>query len=495
MKILLIDPPTNCFTGLIKRGYPVGLCMLAAAVKREGLAEIAVFDVDKSFQKTNGLSFTRQRSHMESFLSGVNDRDHGVWDLIMNVLRNFRPDIVGITSMTIQYASALRVAEIVKAWRSECLVIMGGAHANVMPRGMIEWPSTDVVVKGEGEEALVELVRRRRAGVGGFADIDGVITKDYQERRDAPPLEVKDLDALPMPDRDALVDRESFSSEDMGLIISSRGCPYHCSYCSNFSRKTRFRSVENICREMSEVRDKYGTIQFMFKDDTFTLNRRRVEAFCGLIREKVGDVLWECATRLDLIDDMLIRRMKEAGCNRIGAGVESGDEEILAIFDKKLTLEQIRSGASILNGNKMFWTAYFMVGLPMEREGQIMKTVSFMKELGPGYSAVGVYKPYPGTRLFEYAKAKGLVCGDVPNDHYFRTNPVDYFFVDPRKRSLFMGQEQYDRLTRYVMDEFERYNRRSVCIFKRAFSRRKMYLRQPGNLVTDVMRAGRWFFS
>jgi len=495
MKILLIDPPINCFTGLLKRGYPVGLCMLAAVVKREGLAEVAVFDVDKCFQKTTGLSFTKQRSHMGRFLTGVNDKNHPVWDSIVRILKDFKPDIVGITTMTIQYASALRVAEIVKAWRPECLVVMGGAHANVMPHGMIEWPATDVVVKGEGEDAFVELVRRYRSGVRELADIDGVITKEHKEHLDALSLEVKSLDALPMPDRSALLYRESFSSEDMGLMITSRGCPYRCSYCSNFSRKTRFRSVDNILQEMSEVRSKYGTIQFMFKDDAFTLNRRRVEAFCDLLLRDKGVVLWECATRLDLIDNPLVRVMKAAGCNRVGVGVESGDEEILKMFDKQLTLAQIRSGADVLNRNRMFWTAYFMVGLPMENEEQIVNTVSVMRELRPSYAAVGIYKPYPGTRLFEFAKEQGLVDEKMSNDHFFVTNPVDYFLVDPRKRSAILKQERLDRLTRYANEQFENYNRGWPRIFKRACSRRKLYLRQPKSLMIDLVRAGRWLFS
>ncbi len=495
MKILLIDPPTNCFTGLIKRGYPVGLCMLAAVVKREGLADIAVYDADKAFLHTVGLSFTKQRMHMDRFLAGVNDGDHPVWATITRVLQEFQPDIVGITTMTIQYASALRVAKLVKAWRSNCLVVMGGAHANVMPRGMIDWPSTDIVVKGEAEEAFVELVRRYSSGSREFADIDGVITKDHRSHLDTAPLEVRDLDQLPMPAREALLHPESFSAEDMGLMITSRGCPYRCSYCSNFSRKTRFRSVENIFREISEVRSKYGTIQYMFKDDTFTLNRRRVDTFCSRLPSECGGVLWECATRLDLIDDPLIQMMKKAGCNRIGAGVESGDEEILKIFDKQLTLEQIRTGASVLNRNNMFWTAYFMVGLPMEREEQIQKTVSLMRDIGPSYAAVGVYKPYPGTRLFEYARVRGLVDEQVTNEHFFKTNPVDYFFVDPRKRSLFLKQERMDDIMQSATAAFEKYNRGWRRIFKRAVSRRSLYVRQPKSFVTDVVRAGRWLIA
>lgn len=495
MKILLIDPPTNCFTGLIKRGYPIGLCMLAAVAKQENIAKVNVYDVDKSASAVDGLNFTDQRHNMARFLEGVKDSAHPIWKEINNRLASFQPDVVGITTMTIQYAAALQVARVVKDWNRSCPVIMGGAHASVMPHGMIAWPYTDIVVKGEGEEVFLEIIKRLKTRQKRIEDLPGVITKNTPQKSLEPPLEVKALDALPFPDRHALIHLNRYSPEDMGLLLTSRGCPYRCSYCSNFSRMTRFRSVENVLEEIVQVQKTFGTKQFMFKDDAFTLQRKRVETFCQEILKRKISILWESATRLDLLDDPLVKLMKKAGCNRIGVGVESGDEEMLRIYNKRLTKEQIRKGTDILNRNKIFWTGYFMMGLPMEREEQICRTLEFMQELSPPYAAIGIYKPYPGTKLFELAEELNLVNADVPNDHFFHTNPVDYFFMDPHQRCAYISEQRLAELTSQLERAFERSNKSLSNIIKRGLARKRLYFNDYKSFLIDCKRAIRWLMS
>ena len=492
MRILIIDHPVNCFTGLMKRGYPIGLCMLAAIAKQENVPEVKVFDVDKSVSHSYGLHFTDQRRNMAVFLEGVNNKQHAVWQEIRRTLESFKPDLVGITAMTIHYASSLRVAEIVKEWNPACTVVMGGVHASIMPRGMVEWPFTDAVVRGEGETPFREIIRRANSGITDFSDISGVITKATPDKVNHPPSEENDLDSLPLPDRTALISMENFSPEDLGLILTSRGCPYRCSYCSNFTRKTRFRSVYNVIEEISEVKINYGTFQFMFKDDSFTVDRNRVNSFCQTLLDKNLKLLWECTTRLDLVDDLLIRHMKKAGCNRVGVGVESGDEEMLKIFNKKLTKEQIRKGTDILNRNNMFWTGYFMMGLPMEREDQILRTLDFMHELRPPYAALGIYKPYPGTRLFKIAVELGLVDDNVPNEYFFSTNPVDYFFRDTHKRMAYIPERRAKELTLIMEKEFERSNKKLKNLFRRAIARKNLYIKDYKSFFIDLKRVANW---
>lgn len=492
MRILLIEPPTNCFTRLIKRGYPIGLCSLAAIAKKEGVGDVKVYDVDRSGPPLDNLDFANQRANMARFLAGVNNTEHPVWQELRRTLEEFRPDVVGITTMTIQYASALRVGEVVKKWSKDCTVLMGGAHASVMPRTMIEWPYVDAVVKGEGEDAFREIIHRLGCGGQDLAGIPGVITKHCLDQLDALPLEVDDPDALPFPDRSALMAVDRYSAEDMGLMVTSRGCPFRCTYCSNFSRKTRFRSVENVLAEVDQVRKAYGTTQFMFKDDSFTVNRRRVEALCKTIIERRIPFRWEATTRLDLLDDSLIRLMKKAGCNRIGAGVESGDEAMLKVYNKRLTKDQIRKAASILRRNRVFWTAYFMMALPMEREEQIHRSLQFMKELRPRYAAIAVYKAYPGTKLFTMAEELGLVDSKVDNDHFFLTNPVDYFLKDPKHRCVYIPEERLNALTAEMEREFERSNKSIPNMLRRALSRYELYLRDRRAFLVDLRRALRW---
>lgn len=492
MKVLLIEPPINAFTGLVKRGYPIGLCMLAAVAHREGLAEVKVYDVDKSAAPSDGLDFVNQREHMARYLSGVGDPNHAVWSPLRQALATFQPDVVGITTMTIQYASALQTARIVKEWNRDCVVMMGGPHASVMPRLMIDWPHTDIVVKGEGEDAFLEILKRLHVNRRDVEGIPGVITKNNSGDAETPPQEVDRLDDLPFPDRSALMKPESYSPEDMGLILTSRGCPYHCSYCSNFTRKTRFRSVANVLAEVGEVQKVYGTKQFMFKDDSFTLRRERVADFCRQIVEQRIDMLWECTTRLDLLDDGLMSLMKRAGCNRVGVGIESGDDEMLSVYNKRLTKQQIRERVKVLQRSGIFWTGYFMMALPMEREEQVLKTLEFMTELKPSYAAIGVYKPYPGTRLFTMAEELGLVNSHVDNAHFFNTNPVDYFLADPHRRCAYIPEERLAELTTRLQAAFEKSNKRLSHVLGRAFSRRKLYLAEPKSMLLDLRRAVKW---
>ncbi len=492
MRILLIEPPTNTFTGLIKRGYPLGLCTLASIAREEKVEAVKVYDVDKSHAKTYGLNFTDQRQNMSLFRSAVNNEQHPIWREVERTVGLFRPDLVGITTMTISYASALRVAQLVKKWNRDCTVIMGGAHANVMPKAMIEWPFTDAVVKGEGEEAFRTIVRRLGSGSSRLSDIPGVITKETPEKLFDLPLEIDNLETTPLPDRSALLDPECFSPEDMGLILTSRGCPFHCSYCSNFTRKTRFRPVESVIQEIVEVNKRFGTFQFMFKDDSFTLNRKRIVSLCESLLTSKINVLWESTTRLDLIDESLIRLMKRSGCNRVGVGVESGDEEMLQVLNKRLSKERIVAGTRLLKRQNVFWTGYFMMGLPMETEDQLLKTLKFMKQLRPPYAAVGIYKPYPGTKLFDMAMNMGLVESDVTNEHFFETNPVDYFLKDPHRRNIHMSEARLNELTTLMEREFDRWNKSPRNLIKRAFARRRLYYRSPSSFATDVMRAAKW---
>ncbi|MEI6135469.1 MAG: radical SAM protein [Desulfomonile sp.] len=493
MRVLLIAPPVNSFTGLIKRGYPLGLCMLAAIAKQEKVESVFVYDADKCYSITHGLNFTDQRQNMAAFIHGVNNPEHPVWHHMRLTLLELNPQLVGITTMTADYASALKVAQMVKEWNSDCTVIMGGAHASVMPKIMIEWPYTDAVVKGEGEEPFRAILRRLGTGSTNFEDLTGVITKESIKKADETPLEVEDLDALPFPDRSALLSPEKYSSEDMGLMLTSRGCPFRCSYCSNFSKLTRFRSTDHVLEEIDKVQREFGTFQFMFKDDSFTLSRKRVEGFCVTVARRGFKFLWESTTRLDLIDDRLVEIMKRAGCNRVAVGIESGDDAILKLMNKKLTKDKIRFATSLLTSNGLFWTAYFMMGLPIEDETHLRATLEFMKELQPPYAAIGIYKPYPGTKLFELAENSGLVSSNVSNEHFLTNNPVDYFLTAPPKRSLYLSADRLDALANFMEKEFDKWNKSFANMARRAFSRRQLYLRHPTSLMIDLTRAAKWF--
>jgi radical SAM superfamily enzyme YgiQ (UPF0313 family) len=303
-------------------------------------------------------------------------------------------------------------------------------------------------------------------------------------------MSINNLDEIPIPSRDLLMGIENFTSEDMGVIITSRGCPYSCTYCAcpKMWKGVRYRSIDNVIEEIQQVMREYGTTQFAIYDDTFTINRQRVLEFCKtLINEKIN-INWTCTTRLDLLDDEQLIMMKKSGCNNVKVGVESGSPEILEIMKKKEDKDDIRQGSSLLRKHGFFWSGYFMMGLPMETKKDIMDTLEFMKELKPNFAQMSIFLPLPGTELFSLGMNLGLYKSKMNIDEFFSMNPDDYYFVDPNRRVTTMGIEEFNKIQDYVFESFHRYNSRFSGLFSRAISRRKTYINDPKLLFRDIKR-------
>ncbi len=491
MKILLIDPPFKSFTGFVNFYYPIGLGYLAA-VLRKASYKVDIFDVD-ALNKEDDVDFSQEYKRLESYRQGLNNDKHKVWGQIKEVLDTYRPDLVGITAMTPKFGSVLKVAEIVKKWNLKCLVVVGGPHPTLLPDQTLKSQNIDIIVKGEGEETFLELVEAVKDNKK-LNDIKGISYRvDSKIVHNSPREFIKDLDSIPFPARDALLTPRNYTSEDMGVIMGSRGCPFNCTYCCHFwQRRVRHRTPENIIAEIKEVKSKYGTSQFELKDDTFTGNRKWVFEICQrLISEKLK-INWGCTTRASLIDKDLVKIMKKAGCNVIKLGIETGSQRVLEETKKGVTFAQMKKATQILNKAGMFWSGYFMMGLPTETEEDILKTYKFMKELNPYYAGLGVYNPFPKTELFRQGVKMGLLCADVELKHFFDTNPKDYFFVDSSKRVVNIEKEKFDELVTLLMAGFHKHNTKIGNIFRRGWARRFVYIRDPKLILGDVKKALKW---
>jgi radical SAM superfamily enzyme YgiQ (UPF0313 family) len=260
-----------------------------------------------------------------------------------------------------------------------------------------------------------------------------------------------------------------------------------------WQRKVRFRSVDNVIEEIRHVKSTYGTSQFAFKDDSFTVDKRRVLALCHRMVDEKLNVNWDCTTRADLLDEDLLKAMVRAGCNHVKIGVETGSQRILEATNKGVTLDQMRRTAELLNKSKVFWSAYFMVGLPMETEEDIMKTYEFMKELDPCYAGLGVYSAFPSTRLFEVGVDMGLLRPKVELEHFFKVNPKDYFFADPHKRVAELAPNEFDHLVTFLMQRFHRHNTKPNNIIRRGWARRLAYCHDPKLMLSDIKKALNWW--
>jgi len=494
VRILLIDPPFKRFTGFVNFYFPIGIAYLASVLRNAG-NEVVIFDVDAT-KKGTDIDFCDEYKKLELYRQGLNDNNHVVWVEMKRVLEDVDPDLVGITAMTPKFGSVLKTADIVKQFNPDLRVVVGGPHPTLLPEHTLKSRNIDIVVKGEGEKTFLYIVRSLRNN-GNLHVVRGISYRQNGQVCHNPPQPyIKELDEIPFPARDLLMNRKNYSSEDMGVMMTSRGCPFDCSYCCHmWQKKVRNRSIYNIIAEIREVKSAYQTTQFEFKDDSFTLNRKRMFDLCERIISEKLRINWSCSTRVNLLDEQLIKIMKRSGCNVVKLGIETGSEKILEETKKGVTFGQIRRAADLLNKHKVFWSGYFMMGLPTESEQDIRKTYEFMKELNPYYAGLGLYNPFPKTDLFDQAISMGLLYSDVDLDHYFNTNPKDYFFVDPNRRVANIEKQRFDELVSYVMEGFNRHNRKLRNIIRRGWARRLAYSKDFKLLFGDIKKALKWCCS
>jgi len=488
MKILLIDPPFKSFAGFFSFYFPLGLGYLAGCVKKRGF-EAKILDMDVAEGKTGDLNFTNEYQRFKAYIDALNNPSHPTWDLLRTLVREQRPDVIGITALTTKFGTTIQTARFCKQILPDVPIIVGGAHASTMPDLTLDVAEVDYVVRGEADETLpllLEALRDKR----DVAGIKGVSwRKDGKVVHNPEATFVQDLDSVPFPDRKALVHPGAYSSEDMGVMLTSRGCLFGCSYCFHmWNRRVRFRSVPNIIEEIREVRRDFGTAQFSLKDDSFTVRKSHVLAFCEALMKEPFRIGWSCTTRVDIIDEELVIAMKKAGCNSIAVGIESGSKRILEETDKGITFPQILKAAKLLNKHSMFWSGYFMIGLPTETEEDIDKTLRFLERVNPFYAGLGVYNPFPRTKLFDQGVELGLLNPRPPLEHFLQTHPKDLFFIDPRRRVVAIGHERFEEIRTHAVTKFHQHNTRFFNLVRRGLARRRNYMHDPAILWRDIQK-------
>ena len=353
---------------------------------------------------------------------------------ISQVLREERPDLVGITANTIQIKAAWRVAQEIKA-EIDLPIILGGPHPALLPEESAQRPEVDIVVRGEGEVTWADLCQKLEAGAS-LEEVEGISYRQnggVTHNPDRPVI--ADVDRLPLPAHHLFkmerytnlqptldtVEGKSFS------IITSRGCPYRCTYCSQIlPRIWRMRSAENVVAEWRWLVKDLGAKEIGVLDDSFNINRTRVLAICDLlISEGLNHVPWIMINgiRANLVDEELLGKMREAGCIRTAFGVESGNQEILdTVIDKHLTLEEIRAAFKAARSVGMETIGFFIIGLPGETEETMEDTIRFACELDPLVANFSMATPFPGTEMREVVLEKGRLLAQDWDDYAFFEN-------------------------------------------------------------------------
>jgi len=496
MRILLIDPPFYRFIRYYNRFFPLGLAYLAAVLRDNG-HEVLIYDADANKEKAHDMDFSALEEKYPEYIENVSKLSHPIWGELRDVLNEFKPDLVGISVFTTKVASAFMAAQIAKSSNPDTPVVVGGPHPSVKSEELLKIaPFVDFAVRGEAENSVVQLVQAVERK-GGYGDIEGLSFRaDGRIRHNPAAGFIRDLDRLPYPARDLLLNKSAYTSEDMGLMMSGRGCPFECTFCSSagvWGRGVRFRSVENVIGEMRQVCSSHGTVQFSFKDDIFTINPKRVLEFCRLLKNEKLHVKWDCNARVNLIDERLLAEMKSAGCNGIKVGIESGSDRILKdVMRKNITVAQVKHAAQLIRKAGIHWTGYFMMGLPTETEQEMLATLELMRQIKPDFASLSVYEPLPGTQLYE----AGLTTGDTVEsralDDYCAISPKYYYFRDIGNRIDTMTDDRLRYLERFMKASFHRYNRSPARIFKRARARSTLYLKEPRALLDDFKKFLAW---
>lgn len=424
MKILLIYPTITIYgkdQSAVSPIPPLGLAYIAAYMEKQGHA-VKILDcvaegVD-NIKKVKG-----------GFRVGLNDAN------TEEIIRKFSPDIVGISSMFSAYAQdAYRIAKLVKNISNKILVVFGGAHACSLTDDVLKNNVVDLCVIGEGELTFAEIVekfskKKSLLGVDGIAYKRGkkvVFTK--------PRGLISDLNSLPMPARHLLpmdiylnrhknpyvyYDRHTF-------MISSRGCPMNCVYCSIhavWKNKWRSRSPESVVDEIEYLVKQYGIREIHFVDDNLTVNKKRAEVICDQIIKRKLNIKWTGPNGVAIwtLDERLLDKMKKSGCYRLTFGIESGSKETQKFIRKNLNLEYAKKMIDYCNKIGLWTLSTFIVGFPYQDKQQIEASIEYAIKSKTDFATFYVLMPFPATDVWNILKQEKLL-----NETEF-FNEIGYF--------------------------------------------------------------------
>ncbi len=416
MKTLLVNPRMNASSQ-----PPLGLAYLSASLKQAGYRDVSIIDTtwENLDQRLDALEFV--------------------------------PDLIGIQVMTPYFNRSLAVGETVRRRFPNAKLVVGGPHPTADPQQTAMVLKPDVGVLGEGELTLLDLVQTLERGesLGG---VEGVFFEsDTGEFVLAQPrATIQDLDALPFPDRDALpmelylrrgiMQEFGFKALRATTILTTRGCPFTCVYCSRLlGRKVRYRSAENIIEEISLLVDKYGIDGLFIVDDTFTVNPRWTTEVCEQLQRQKYKLEIAINSRVDAINREFLQVLKAAGVMSIAFGVESGSQDILDSLKKGTTLEQIEEAVRRTREAGIKVKGYFMIGSPGETLETMRQSVDLARRLPFNQVQFSITTPYPGTELWNIATEQHLVedFSDTLDKGFFESGVMSTGTLSPEQIQRF----------------------------------------------------------
>ncbi|MGD9009929.1 MAG: radical SAM protein [Desulfobacteraceae bacterium] len=446
MRIVLVHPTGSNWvpgkkdvTATANRMAPLGLLSIAAYLEREGFS-----------------------AHVLDFLG-----PDAATDPRVNAKRilSLNPDLVGFSATTSGFLNGYDLATHLKKLRPQVRIIFGGVHISALGGKLLEqFEHIDYLCMGEGELTLAGLA----AGYPS-REISGLVWRDNGQVITNPAREhIPDLDSLPFPAYEKLAGFPgsyhlplfSYIQAPGATMVTSRGCPYQCSYCdrSVFKRGFRYNSPEYIYKHIKYLNSRFGVRHLNIYDDLFTMNRKRIARLCELLTSKPLGVHFNCAVRVGHADDALLAMLKAAGCLMVSVGIESGDPDLLEVHKPGVYLDEVRDTVKRIQSAGLRAKGLFMMGLPGETEASVKKTSDFVISLGLDDMNMSKFTPFHGAPVWKTIFEQGTVDEDwrkmnclnfvfVPKeigskrilDQLYNTH-VKRFYSDPQWRRRFRGR-------------------------------------------------------
>ena len=389
MKVLLIDPPHRRW--IVMGDYvapPMGLAHLASVIEEEG-HELRLVDC-------NGSNIS--------------------WAEVPDIISRIRPQVIGATAFSPFFYDALRVIEIAKRVDSGVTSVLGGPHVTFTCQETLnKYPLLDLIVRGEGEKTIVELLRCLEEK-GDLAEVRGIAFGRNKKVIQSPPQSPVDVNQLPLPAYH-LLPMGSYRFPVFGrfsTLLTSRGCPYRCSFCSEWDfwgGGWRPREVVSVVDEMELLHRRYGMESFWLGDDCFNIDGERMERLCQEIISRQLSVSWFYQGRADLVirHQKLLPLMRRAGNLMAQIGVEASTDRELSALNKRLTIEQVREAVRLLKKNHIISQGLIIIGNREDSPGTILHKTRFMKWLDPDFPIFTFLTPFPGSPLYQQAREEGWI--------------------------------------------------------------------------------------
>ncbi len=381
MKVLLINPSSKFL--IDENVFPsLGLLYLSSYLKQAGYTDISILDLNGKQELPDTIE----------------------------------ADVVGFYSNTPQYPEVIRLKNEIQRRNkiNYAIYVVGGPHVSGKPDDAV--PYFDYVVVGEGEKVFLDIVKC----VENHRVLKPQVIKyDY----------IKDINEIPFPDRD-LINVKGYEYLINGrlatTLITSRGCPYGCTFCANsaWGKTLRLRSPENIIEEIKLLMDKYEYRAFMFFDDTMTVNKKRMGTLCAMLKEL--DIIYRCFIRSDTVDIGILTKMKESGCVEVGLGIESGSQRILDIVEKGELVEQHMKAIEMCKKVGIRVKGFFILGLPGENKESIEQTINFLKESNVDDFDMTIFTPYPGSKIYKEKEKYDIDFSMNYENSWYKGKPGSY---------------------------------------------------------------------